>query len=61
MIAHRFSTVRRADQIIVLARGQIVETGTHDQLIALGREYSRLHGMQFLDGPELSGNGGLEH
>ncbi len=61
VIAHRFSTVRRADQIVVLARGQIVETGTHDQLIALGREYSRLHGIQFLDGPELSGNGGLEH
>jgi subfamily B ATP-binding cassette protein MsbA len=59
VIAHRLSTVRRADQIVVLARGRIVETGTHDQLIALGREYSRLHGLQFHDAPELGGPGGI--
>ncbi len=59
VIAHRLSTVRRADQIVVLARGRIVETGTHDQLIALGREYSRLHGLQFHDAPELGGAGGI--
>jgi len=57
VIAHRLSTVRRADRIVVVVRGQIVEQGSHDQLIALGREYSKLHGLQFLTQPEVSGNG----
>ncbi len=61
VIAHRLSTVRRADRIVVLARGRIVETGSHDELIALGREYSRLHGLQFLTAPEPGGIGGLEN
>jgi ATP-binding cassette, subfamily B, bacterial len=42
VIAHRLSTVRRADRLVVLAGGQIVETGTHDQLLAAGGLYSRL-------------------
>ncbi len=44
VIAHRLSTVRRADQIAVVVRGQIVEQGTHDELVALGGVYAKLEG-----------------
>jgi ATP-binding cassette subfamily B protein len=43
-IAHRLSTVRHADQIVVLDRGQIVERGTHDELLATGGRYANLAG-----------------
>lgn len=43
VIAHRLSTVRNADRIIVMHQGQIVEDGTHDKLIASGGYYARLH------------------
>jgi subfamily B ATP-binding cassette protein MsbA len=57
VIAHRLSTVRRADRIAVIAHGQIIEQGTHDQLIARGGEYSRIHDLQFKPDAELAGNG----
>jgi ATP-binding cassette subfamily B protein len=46
LISHRFSTVRRADRIIVLDRGAVVEDGTHDQLIAERGRYARMFDLQ---------------
>lgn len=47
VIAHRLSTVRGADRIVVLSGGSIKETGRHEELLSSGGEYSRLHAMQF--------------
>jgi subfamily B ATP-binding cassette protein MsbA len=49
VVAHRLSTVRRADRIVVLVRGQIVESGTHEELLAHGAEYHKLYELQFRD------------
>ena len=54
VIAHRLSTVRRADKIVVLEGGGIREMGTHDELMALGGSYRRLHDMQFRDANEIT-------
>ncbi|MFN6560406.1 MAG: ATP-binding cassette domain-containing protein [Nostoc sp. ChiSLP01] len=52
VIAHRLSTVQKADRIAVLDRGQVVEVGTHEQLLQKGGYYSRLYSMQFAERPE---------
>ena len=49
VIAHRLSTVRKADRIVVMQNGRIIETGTHQQLLALGRTYKMLYGLQFAE------------
>jgi subfamily B ATP-binding cassette protein MsbA len=49
VIAHRLSTIRQADKIVVLDAGKIVETGTHDQLLAARGVYHRLHELQHID------------
>jgi ATP-binding cassette, subfamily B, multidrug efflux pump len=49
IISHRISTVRDADQILVLAQGRIAERGRHDELVALGGLYAELHSKQQLE------------
>ena len=46
VIAHRLSTVRRADRIVTIERGRIIEDGTHDALIRAGGRYAKLHYLQ---------------
>jgi ABC-type multidrug transport system fused ATPase/permease subunit len=50
VIAHRLSTVRRADRIVVLEGGRVVDEGTHAELLERGGLYRRLYEMQFFDG-----------
>ena len=47
VIAHRLSTIRKANKIIVLDKGEVKEMGTHEELLALGGFYAKLHEMQF--------------
>ncbi len=47
IIAHRLSTVKRCDRILVLEQGEIVESGTHEELLALERRYARFYAQQF--------------
>jgi ABC-type multidrug transport system fused ATPase/permease subunit len=49
VIAHRLSTVRRADRIVVLEGGTIADTGTHEDLMQKLGTYRRLYNLQFLD------------
>ncbi|MBE9158368.1 ABC transporter ATP-binding protein [Nodosilinea sp. LEGE 06152] len=54
VIAHRLSTVHRADQIAVLDHGRVVEVGTHRELLARGQHYAKLHAMQFAEQPAVT-------
>jgi subfamily B ATP-binding cassette protein MsbA len=57
VIAHRFSTVRDVDRVVVMERGRVVQSGTHDQLLLLPGLYQRLYALQALAGspPALDG------
>jgi len=54
VIAHRLSTVRRADKILVMHRGELREQGTHEELLARAGIYARLHALQFSDDPYIA-------
>jgi subfamily B ATP-binding cassette protein MsbA len=47
VIAHRLSTVEKADRILVMDGGRVVEMGTHEELLARNGPYSVLHRLQF--------------
>ena len=53
VIAHRLSTVRRADVIVVMEAGRIIEMGTHTELLARGGQYRKLYELQFSDEEDL--------
>ena len=60
MIAHRLSTVRRADLILVLDHGRVIEQGRHEDLLAAGGLYRQLHDMQSNERPQRHGAAALE-
>jgi subfamily B ATP-binding cassette protein MsbA len=55
VIAHRLSTIEKADRIVVLQKGEIVETGTHRELLARGGVYAQLHRIQFSNAAVYAG------
>lgn len=48
MIAHRLATVRRADRILVLEQGRIIESGSHQELLAQSARYAQFYTQQYL-------------
>ena len=55
VIAHRLSTVRKADRIVVLVDGSVAEEGTHEELMAKKTEYSRLYTLQLIEEESVAG------
>lgn len=56
VVAHRLSTVRNADEIVVVNQGRIIEQGTHEELIAKNGAYKKLYDAQFVDDADISGD-----
>jgi len=56
VIAHRLSTIEKADRIVVLQKGEIVESGTHHELLESNGVYAQLHRIQFTHKDTVSGN-----
>lgn len=54
VIAHRLSTIEKADLILVMEQGEIVERGTHAQLLALNGYYARLHARDFAEDIDMN-------
>ena len=59
VIAHRLTTIHRADKIVVLNRGQVVDTGSHGELMSRGGIYRELYELQFSDEMIAEGEGRL--
>lgn len=55
VIAHRLSTIRKADKIVVMEKGEIIETGTHEELLEHAGTYKKLYELQFADMEDLEG------
>jgi subfamily B ATP-binding cassette protein MsbA len=53
VVAHRLSTIEKADKIVVMSDGEILEQGTHTELLAMNGHYTRLHSRQFGDDTEV--------
>jgi subfamily B ATP-binding cassette protein MsbA len=54
VVAHRLSTIERADLIVVMEQGRIVEQGTHEELLAAGGTYANLYRLQFASATETA-------
>ncbi len=57
VVAHRLSTVRGADRILVIKRGKVAEAGSHEALLELGGEYATLVSRQLRGTPPVAGSG----
>ena len=58
VIAHRLATVRRADLILVMEQGRIVERGRHEELLTKGGLYKAIHDLQLQQAPRFAGKNG---